>query len=103
MSKDLPKMYAVNFNKEINNGDIICEIISAVRGEKSNNNLSLKTIVKELNIDCSKEIKEAINKSEKDFKATLFIDKLTINDIEESYKINKIELKLPETILNQNN
>ena len=54
----------------------MCEIISAVRGEKSNNNLSLKTPVKELNVDCSSDIKEAIESSIKDFKATLFINNL---------------------------
>ena len=70
----------------------MCEIISTVRGEKSINNLSLKTIVKELDVDCSKHIKEAIESSIKDFKATLFIDKLTLNDTKEGYKINKIEL-----------
>ena len=83
-----------DFNKEVTNGDLICEIISTVRGEKSNNNLSLKTPVKELNIECESEIKAAIEKSQKDFKATLFIDKLVINDTEKNYKINKIELDL---------
>lgn len=72
----------------------MCDIISTVRGKKSNQNLSLKTIVKELNIDCSKEIKNAIIESQKDFKATLFIDNLIINDIEKDYKINKIDLEL---------
>ena len=89
-----------SFDSEKENGDIMCEIISTVRGEKSINNLSLKTIVKELDIDCSKHIKEAIEASIKDFKATLFIDKLTLNDTKEGYKINKIEL---ETDNNDNN
>ena len=59
---------------------------------KSNNNLSLKTPIKELNIECESEIKAALEKSQKDFKATLFIDKLVINATEKHYKINKIEL-----------
>ena len=50
------KPLCYNFNKEVINGDSICEIISTVRGEKSNNNLSLKTPVKELNIECESEI-----------------------------------------------
>jgi len=83
-----------NFDKEIINGDLMCEIISLVRGEKSNNNLSLKTIVKELNIDCSKDIKDAIKQSEKDFKATLFIENLIINEIKKDYKINSIVLDI---------
>lgn len=81
-----------SFDNESLNGDLMCEIISTVRGEKSNNNLSLKTIVKELNIDCSADLKDAINKSEKDFKATLFIEKLILNEIENDYKINNIVL-----------
>ena len=82
-----------NFDKEVINGDLMVEIISAARGEKSLNNLSLKTVIKELNVDCSKDIKEAIELSKKDFMATLFIDKLIINDIDKNYKINKIELE----------
>ena len=65
-----------------------------MKGEKSNANLSLKTVVKELDIECSKEISDAIEKSQKDFKATLFIDKLIINEIDKDYKINKIELEI---------
>ena len=87
--KELP----YNFDKEVINGDLMVEIISAARGEKSMNNLSLKTVIKELNVDCSKDIKEAIELSKKDFMATLFIDKLIINDIDKNYKINKIELE----------
>ncbi len=81
-----------SFDNEMLNGDLMCEIISAVRGEKSSNNLSLKTTVHELDIDCSAGIKDAIKQSEKDFKATLFIEKLILNDIEKDYKINKVVL-----------
>lgn len=81
-----------SFDNEMLNGDLMCEIISAVRGEKSSNNLSLKTTVKELDIDCSASIKDAIRQSEKDFKATLFIEKLILNNIENDYKINKVVL-----------
>lgn len=81
-----------SFDNEMLNGDLMCEIISSVRGEKSSNNLSLKTTVKELDIDCSAGVKDAIKQSEKDFKATLFIEKLILNDIEKDYKINKVVL-----------
>ncbi len=81
-----------SFDNETLNGDLMCEIISSVRGEKSSNNLSLKTTVKELDIDCSAGVKDAIKQSEKDFKATLFIEKLILNDIEKDYKINKVAL-----------
>ena len=87
------KPLTYSFDNEILNGDLMCEIISAVRGEKSNNNLSLKTAVKELNIDCSTSIKDAIKQSEKDFKATLFIKKLTIKSLNKGYKINTIDLE----------
>lgn len=82
------------FENELKNGDLINEIISAVRGEKSNQNVSLKTSVKELDLSCSEELKEAILRSIKDFKATLFIQDLIIADIEKDYKINKIELEM---------
>lgn len=82
------------FENELKNGDLINEIISAVRGEKSNQNVSLKTSVKELDLSCSEELKNAILCSIKDFKATLFIQDLMITDIEKDYKINKIELEV---------
>jgi len=37
---------------------------------------------------------EAINSMIQDFKATLFIDELVLNEIEENYLINKIELNV---------
>lgn len=83
-----------SFDNEMLNGDLMCEIISAVRGEKSSNNLSLKTIVKELDIDCSEGIKDAIKQAEKDFKATLFIENLILNDKEKNYKINNVVLDI---------
>ena len=86
------KQFDYSFDKEVTSGDLICEIISAVRGEKSSNNLSLKTPVKELNIDCSSDIKSAIESSIQDFKATLFIENLTINEVDKNYRINKIKL-----------
>ncbi len=82
------------FENELKNGDLINEIISAVRGEKSNQNVSLKTSVKELDLSCSEELKKAILCSIKDFKATLFIQDLMITNIEKDYKINKIELEM---------
>ena len=39
---------------------------------------------------------EVINKSIKDFKATLFINNLIINDCDKDYTINKIELDINE-------
>ena len=72
------------------------EIISQARGEKSNANLSLKTPIKNLDVSVGKDLKEAINSSIKDFKATLFIENLILNDQDKDYKINNIELNLEE-------
>ena len=83
-----------DFEDEINTGDIIIEIISKIRGEKSNNNLSLKTEVKLLDLSLNKNLMKAINSMIQDFKATLFIDELVLNEIEDNYLINKIELNI---------
>ena len=70
------------------------EIISQARGEKTNNNVSLKTPINVLSIGANEELKNAINKSIKDFKATLFIENLELETIDKEFKINNIELKL---------
>ena len=58
--------------------------------------MSLKTPIKLLSIGVSKDLKDAIDKSIKDFKATLFIENLVLNDQKQDYKINNIELNLEE-------
>ena len=83
-----------DFKKEVKNGDLIVDIISQARGEKTNNNVSLKTPIKTLEISVNEELEDAINKSIKDFKATLFIEDLKLNKTKDSYKIDKIELNL---------
>ncbi len=85
-----------NFKDEIKFGNIICEIISIVRGEKSKNNLSLKTPVKALNISCEKSLIFAINNSIKDFKATLFIENLILEEQSSKFTINEITLSTEE-------
>ncbi len=86
------KPIELDFAKEKENGEIIVEIIGKVRGEKTNNNCSLKTPVKLLDISLSDELAKAVEASIKDFKATLFIDKINISSMEKGYNINKIEL-----------
>ena len=81
-----------NFASEIENGDLMVEIISQARGEKSNNNMSLKTPIKNLDLSVSEELKKAINCSIKDFKATLFIENLNMTEQKEGFTVNKIEL-----------
>ena len=88
--------FTYNFEDEIKNGDKMVEIISQVRGAKTNSNVSLKTVVKNLSIGVDKNLKEAIEKSIKDFKATLFIDNLEMKEIEDGYEVNNIELALEE-------
>ena len=85
-----------SFEKERVNGNSIIEIISEARGVKSNNNLTLKTPIKNLIISVNKNLKEAINSSIKDFKATLFIENLIINDQDKDYKIENIELNMED-------
>ncbi len=82
--------------KELKYGDIICNLISEVRGYKSLNNLSLKTPVKTLEITCNNNILEAIENSKLDLCATLFINNLIINNCKSDYTINKIELEIQD-------
>ena len=91
------KPFDYDFKSEIKNGNLIVDIISSARGEKTNNNVSLKTPIKNLEISVNSELKEAINSSIKDFKATLFIENLILNDIDKDYKIDNIELNLEDT------
>ena len=91
------KELTYDFKDEVKNGDAMVDIISQARGEKSNNNLSLKTPIKNLVISVSDALADAINKSIKDFKATLFIENLEINNSSDNnYSIENIELNLEE-------
>ena len=83
-----------NFESEIKNGDLIMNIISQARGEKTINNVSLKTPIKNLDLSLNKELEDAINASIKDFKATLFIENLNIKSVDNDYEVNNIELNL---------
>ena len=83
-----------NFESEMKNGELIMNIISQARGEKTNNNVSLKTPIKNLDLSLNKELEDAINASIKDFKATLFIENLNINSVEKDYMVDRIELDL---------
>ena len=85
-----------NFKSEVELGDQIIEIISQARGAKTNSAVSLKTPIKKLNIDVSDNLRKAIEGSIKDFKATLFIEKLEMNNIKDGFNVNEIELNLEE-------
>ncbi len=88
------KPLELEFEKEAKTGDDIISIISSTRGEKTNNNVSLKTPIKNIELSLNSELNEAIQEAIKDFKATLFIENMDISSIEKGYKINKIELNL---------
>jgi valyl-tRNA synthetase len=83
-----------DFDEEYNLGNQILEIISIVRGEKTNKNVTLKTPVTNLSIKINPKLKSAIEKSFKDFRANLFIENIDfIEDSSiESFEINNIEL-----------
>lgn len=83
-----------DFKKEVRNGDILIDIISGARGEKTNNNVSLKTPIKLLELNVGEELKCAIEDSMEDIKATLFIEELILHMEEKDSLIKKIELDL---------
>ena len=56
--------------------------------------MSLKTVIKNLELSVDNDLKNAIERSIKDFKATLFIENLTMKEQKSDYKIDKIELDL---------
>ncbi len=95
----LTKINPLNFDfkDEIKNGDKIIDIISQARGEKTNNNVSLKTPIKNFEISVNEELEDAIKKSIKDFKATLTIQNLKLNQIKDDYKIDNIELEIEDS------
>ena len=86
------KQLNFDFKEELIYGDMICNIISEVRGKKSENNLSLKTEVKILELECEDKLIKAIESSKKDFSATLFIKALSITPTAKEYTIKNIEL-----------
>lgn len=85
-----------DFPEEVKMGDLIINIISEVRGKKTVNSVSLKTKVKNLTIAVNGGLKNAINLSIKDFKATLFIEELDLKDGNDNYSITNIELASKE-------
>ena len=88
------KQLHYDFKDEVINGNKIIEIISQVRGEKSTKNLSLKTPITNLEISLNNNLKQAIILAKKDFQATLFIKELVLNDSNDNFKINNIELEI---------
>ena len=90
------KPFNYNFEDEVKNGDKIVEIISEARGAKTNNNVSLKTPIANLSLGVNEGLKNAIDKSIKDFKATLFIENLETKLVDKDYEIYEIKLNLED-------
>ena len=80
--------------KEKELGEILVEIIGIVRGEKTKNKVSLKTIVQVLDLSLNKDLSNALNLANKDFKATLYVDKIVTQECLSNYEINSITLNL---------
>ncbi len=85
-----------DFAEEVKYGDQMVDIISRARGEKTNNNVSLKTPIKNLSVGVSEGLKNAIERSIKDFKATLFIENLETKIIDKDFEIYNVELNLDD-------
>lgn len=89
------KITSQNFAEERGLGDELVEIIGIVRGEKTQNKVSLKTVVDVLNISMSKKLLNACQKASMDFKATLYVKNLSLldNQKDRGYVINSIRLE----------
>lgn len=85
-----------DFSQEVKYGEQMLEIISQARGAKTNNNVSLKTPVKNLSIGVSEELNSAIDSAIKDFRATLFIENLDRKVVGDDFEVYEIELNLEE-------
>ena len=64
--------------------------------EKYGENLTANKYLVNPAVARDNELKEAIERSIKDFKATLFINNLIVNEIDKNYEIIKIELEQNE-------
>ena len=84
------------FEEEMEYGDLIMDIISEIRGVKTNANVSLKTPVKLLEINVNSKLDQAIDEAIKDFKATLAIGDLNKIVSESKYCIKNVELDLED-------
>lgn len=91
------KPLSYKYEKEQGYGDVLINIISDVRGEKSKNNVSLKAIVKDLDVSLSPGLKEAMDEALDDFKATLSLLNMTVRECESNYIINSIALCIENT------
>ena len=90
------KPFNYNYKKEVQYGDCLLDIISQVRGVKTNHNVSLKTPIASIDLSLALPLREALNCCIDDFKATLSIEDMNIQDIQEGYEILAVELNIDE-------
>ncbi|HOZ88958.1 MAG TPA: valine--tRNA ligase [Bacilli bacterium] len=94
LTKIIPLTFT--FSEEVKRGDELIAIISQARGEKTNNNVSLKTPIKKLVLELTPELAKAYQEAAPDLKATLFIEEISINALAKANNITEIELNLEQ-------
>lgn len=83
-----------DYSEEGKHGDTLIDIISEVRGEKTNKNVSLKTLVSDIEINLNKQVNEAFDEAYDDIKATLNIGSMNKHISDDSdYQIKHITLE----------
>jgi len=85
-----------NFKETLENGDIIINLISDIRGEKTKCNVSLKTEISNLDIIINSNLEKDLKLALKDIKAILNINDFNIelDNEEKDYKIENIKMKI---------
>ncbi len=85
------------FSNESENGEVLINLISEVRGFKTNKNVSLKTIIDNIKISLNQKYELIFNESIDDIKATLTIKNINLN-VDDT-----VNFKISEIILEDNN
>jgi len=89
-----PRIEKINNNSE-ELGDLLVDLTSVIRKEKSEKGLSLKKEIKELSIDCDDSFKKKIDSFSKDLKEVNSINEIEFVKIKEGIKINEdIKIKI---------
>lgn len=83
--------------EEVKNGDILVDIISQARGEKTNHNVSLKTPIEKMELSLNASLLCAITDAMKDFKAAIQVEELMLHEQPDGYQVDRIKLQLEET------
>ncbi len=87
------------FKAEDVQGDLLIDIIGQARGAKTNANVSLKTPIERLEVKINQEMKCVLEEALLDFKATLFIENLILEDQANGIEVTNIELNIEKEIV----